>query len=191
MPLTLSRPTTSTSSAPQQTRPPGTCTIMLTLSLCTSVETPTKGRGRCSRITVSLTARYTYSYRVPVTDITRVVGGGSSIQYCDVNQVPSVPLFKKQFQGQEWTLVRRVQPGPSWWPFPPHARGTEEMMQPLSDPPTCRLFDEGCGPHCAGTRRLTSCSGPTSTGRTAGSAGPRRTATPRRRLSRSRSATTA
>ena len=36
---------------------------------------------------------------------------GTSIQYCDLNQAPDVPLFRKTFQGKEWTLVRRVQPG--------------------------------------------------------------------------------
>jgi hypothetical protein len=72
------------------------------------------------------TSRFTYNYRVPVESITSVVGGGSSIQYCDFNQVPNVPLFKKTFQGQEWTLVRRVQPGPSWHSATDELLGTDE-----------------------------------------------------------------
>jgi hypothetical protein len=72
------------------------------------------------------TTRYTYSYRVPVESIVRVDGGGHSIQYCDLNQVPDVPLFRKDFQGKEWTLVRRVKPGPSWHPATDELLGTDE-----------------------------------------------------------------
>ena len=70
--------------------------------------------------------RFTYAYRAPVETITRVTGGGNSIQYCDLNIQPDVPLFKKQINGKEWTLVRRVQPGPSWHPATDELLGTDE-----------------------------------------------------------------
>ena len=37
-----------------------------------------------------------------------------------------MPLFKKQINGKEWTLVRRVQPGPSWHPATDELLGTDE-----------------------------------------------------------------
>ena len=105
---------------------PNACKCFLVTGLCN--EPTPHGSYSIFRLgaPTDTTARFTYDYRVPVTDIVRVTGGSPSIQYCDLNQVPDVPLFRKTIQGQEWTLVRRVQPGPSWHPATDELLGTDE-----------------------------------------------------------------
>ena len=71
-------------------------------------------------------ATFTYKYRIPLAKIDRITSEDGSLQYCDLNEKPSVPLFTKTFQGKKWTLVRRVKQGPSWHPATDELLGTDE-----------------------------------------------------------------
>jgi hypothetical protein len=83
---------------------------------------------------------FTYKYRLPLVNIDRITSEDNSIQFCDLNESPSVPLYKKTFQGMEWTLVRRVKQGPDWHPATDELLGIDEYGTYCGE--------RGAGKHC-------------------------------------------
>eukprot|EP01046_Picozoa_sp_COSAG06_P022759 COSAG06_NODE_1780_length_8407_cov_3.654230_2_plen_226_part_00 len=71
---------------------------------------------------------FTYAYRAeaPPDTVTHVSQEDHTLQWCDFNVAPRVNLATTNFQGDDWTLVRRVKQGDTWHPATDELLGTDE-----------------------------------------------------------------
>eukprot|EP01043_Picozoa_sp_COSAG02_P027199 COSAG02_NODE_1593_length_11778_cov_25.088792_6_plen_871_part_00 len=71
---------------------------------------------------------FTYAYRseAPPSAVTHVAQEDHTLQWCDFNVAPRVNLATTTFQGDTWTLVRRVKQGDTWHPATDELLGTDE-----------------------------------------------------------------
>jgi hypothetical protein len=61
-----------------------------------------------------------------VPSVTHVSQEDHTLQWCDFNVAPRVNLATTNFQGDDWTLVRRVKQGDTWHPATDELLGTDE-----------------------------------------------------------------